>query len=187
MFIYKNLLNSEIMHCMLNIVNGFIMKITQAAEDRIKQLLMNEKENALFRVSVIGGGCSGFQYRFTIDWDDNGVGYGDISDMEQDDLEPDDFYREKQEDEDDDDDDTRDDDDVLIEDFEDDASEDGENDNIIFKARDNMTRIVISDKKSLLFLENATLDYINSLAGSKFKVINQEAKSGCGCGNSFSM
>jgi len=39
-------------------------KLSQDASDRIKILLKNEV-NSFFRISVLGGGCSGFQYDFS--------------------------------------------------------------------------------------------------------------------------
>ena len=39
--------------------------ITEQAAKRIKALLKTEKENSFFRISVLGGGCSGFQYDFS--------------------------------------------------------------------------------------------------------------------------
>ena len=39
-------------------------KLSKEAIDRIKYLLKNEK-NTYFRISVLGGGCSGFQYDFS--------------------------------------------------------------------------------------------------------------------------
>lgn len=38
--------------------------ISDAAAKRIEQLLTKEPEGNVFRVSVLGGGCSGFQYKF---------------------------------------------------------------------------------------------------------------------------
>ena len=43
------------------------IEITQKAQDEIRQLLSNEKEGSFFRISVQGGGCSGFKYNFIID------------------------------------------------------------------------------------------------------------------------
>jgi iron-sulfur cluster insertion protein len=41
--------------------------VTQSAAERIKKLLADEKENSFFRISITGGGCSGFQYNFIFD------------------------------------------------------------------------------------------------------------------------
>ena len=41
--------------------------ITQEAAYKVLELLVNESEGALFRVSVLSGGCSGFQYKFEFD------------------------------------------------------------------------------------------------------------------------
>ena len=46
-------------------MNNF--KLTNNAATRIKELQKNEEIGSLFRISVLGGGCSGFQYEFTID------------------------------------------------------------------------------------------------------------------------
>lgn len=41
--------------------------LSEAAAKRITAMLENEPEGSFFRVAVNGGGCSGFQYEFTID------------------------------------------------------------------------------------------------------------------------
>jgi iron-sulfur cluster insertion protein len=41
--------------------------LTDSAAARINQLKMQEGRPVRFRVSVKGGGCSGFQYEFTLD------------------------------------------------------------------------------------------------------------------------
>ena len=46
---------------------------------------------------------------------------------------------------------------------------------------------VLVDKVSLPFLENATIDFAEELIGSRFVVINPNAKSTCGCSMSFSV
>ena len=40
--------------------------VTERAAKRIAQIVSNEPENNMLRVSVEGGGCSGFQYRFDL-------------------------------------------------------------------------------------------------------------------------
>ena len=46
---------------------------------------------------------------------------------------------------------------------------------------------LIIDRISLGLLDGATLDYERGLMGAHFKIINPNAASGCGCGNSFSV
>lgn len=47
--------------------------------------------------------------------------------------------------------------------------------------------VVLSDAISLDFLDGATVIFESSLIGSEFKINNPNAKSGCGCGTSFSV
>jgi iron-sulfur cluster assembly accessory protein len=46
---------------------------------------------------------------------------------------------------------------------------------------------VVVDKRSLIYLENATVDFHDDLNRRGFSVSNPAAKSTCGCGSSFSM
>ncbi len=46
---------------------NFKFSLTAAAASRITKLLQSEPQDSFFRVSVLGGGCSGFQYDFSID------------------------------------------------------------------------------------------------------------------------
>jgi iron-sulfur cluster insertion protein len=46
---------------------------------------------------------------------------------------------------------------------------------------------VVTDESSLPFLQNALIDYEQTLMGSAFKIKNPNAASGCGCGKSFSV
>lgn len=49
-----------------------MIEITQAAKDKIQDLLYNEGNKELnLRTFVQGGGCSGFQYGFTFDEEKN--------------------------------------------------------------------------------------------------------------------
>jgi len=40
--------------------------VSDSAAKRISQIVANEPPNTMLRVSVEGGGCSGFQYRFDL-------------------------------------------------------------------------------------------------------------------------
>jgi iron-sulfur cluster assembly accessory protein len=46
---------------------------------------------------------------------------------------------------------------------------------------------VVIDKKSLLYLSGAHVDYHDELQRSGFSISNPNSKSTCGCGSSFSM
>lgn len=46
---------------------------------------------------------------------------------------------------------------------------------------------VVVDRKSLLYVNGATIDFIDELTRRGFSVSNPNAKSTCGCGSSFSM
>jgi iron-sulfur cluster assembly accessory protein len=43
------------------------VRVTERAARRIGEILRSEPPGTILRVSVEGGGCSGFQYRFEID------------------------------------------------------------------------------------------------------------------------
>jgi iron-sulfur cluster insertion protein len=45
---------------------------------------------------------------------------------------------------------------------------------------------IVSDEMSLEYLNGATVDYVEDMMGASFKIDNPNAKTGCGCGNSFS-
>jgi iron-sulfur cluster assembly protein len=46
---------------------------------------------------------------------------------------------------------------------------------------------VFIDQASLLYLDGAEVDYVETLEGSGFKFNNPQVKSTCGCGSSFSV
>ncbi len=41
--------------------------ISETAANRIRKILADETAGSMLRISVMGGGCSGFQYSFAID------------------------------------------------------------------------------------------------------------------------
>ena len=104
------------------------IEITSNAQDHIAKILKNDNSK-YFRITVLGGGCAGFQYKF-------------------------DFENLK----------NNEDNVVKTEKFE-----------------------VLIDDTSLNFIKGSTIDYVNELIGSSFKINNPQASSSCGCGTSFSI
>ena len=106
------------------------VELTDSAARRIAKILSeDEYKGMMLRVSVSGGGCSGFQYGFTFD-------------------------------------DTKNDTDLVIQ-------------------REGAT--VLIDDVSLDLLNGAKIDYVEDLIGASFSIKNPQAKSSCGCGNSFAV
>lgn len=106
-----------------------MFNITPNAAKRISVIISQKKDpNLKLRISVDGGGCSGFQYRYSFESE------------------------------------------ILPEDkvFQQDSAE------------------VMIDPISLEFLNNSTLDYIETLGSAAFEIKNPNAAAKCGCGNSFS-
>ena len=46
---------------------------------------------------------------------------------------------------------------------------------------------VFVDAMSMMYLDDVTIDYVDSLSGAGFKIENPKATGSCGCGASFSM
>lgn len=107
---------------------GTYMPILVSDSAIARVAVMREKQGnpkLMLRVTVLGGGCSGFKYE--MDFDDR-----------------------------------------------------TETDDVSFRG------VVVTDESSMPFLQNALIDYEQSLMGSAFKIKNPNAASGCGCGKSFS-
>ena len=106
------------------------VELSPSAAKRIAQVLSeDEHKGMMLRVSVSGGGCSGFQYGFNLE-------------------------------------DRRQDGDTVIE-------------------RDGA--VVLIDDVSLDLLKGSVIDYVEDMIGASFSIVNPQAKSSCGCGNSFSV
>ena len=45
-------------------------QVTDSAARRIHKIMQGEQEGTFFRISVLGGGCSGFQYNFNLEKSD---------------------------------------------------------------------------------------------------------------------
>jgi iron-sulfur cluster assembly accessory protein len=103
--------------------------LSKSAAARVAAIAAKQGKPALLRLSVEGGGCSGFQYKFGLD----------------DAAEPSD---------------------TVVE-------------------TDGVQLLV--DDMSLELVAGCTVDYVESLGGSAFKVENPQATAGCGCGSSFAV
>ena len=104
--------------------------LTPRAVEMVKQVRAKEgfSEAHALRVSVIGGGCSGFSYSMAFE---NSPG-------------------------------------------------------LLDKTLNYEGLKVFIDQASLLYLDGAEVDYVESMEGSGFKFNNPNVKSTCGCGSSFS-
>jgi iron-sulfur cluster assembly protein len=104
-----------------------MVTLTPIAVTKVKSILSERGEEGGLRISVIGGGCSGYQYQMSLD------------------------------------------------------KEAREDDRVI----DLDGLKVFVDNKSLVYLNGTKVDYVDDLNGSGFKFENPNAKSSCGCGESF--
>jgi iron-sulfur cluster assembly protein len=106
-----------------------MIQLTEQAIGKVSEILnMQEPKPAGLRISVVGGGCSGFSYSMAFETQpgmlDKTYNFGDLK--------------------------------------------------------------VFVDQASMLYLDGAQVDYVETLEGSGFKFNNPNTKSTCGCGSSFS-
>lgn len=101
--------------------------LTEAAAARVDAIARKQGKPAILRLSVEGGGCSGFQYKFGL-------------------------------------------------------ADGTEGDDAISETAG--VRLVV-DPVSLDLVSGSTVDFIESLGGTAFRVENPNAAAGCGCGSSF--
>ena len=107
-----------------------MITLTETAVGKVKEILgAQEPKPAGLRISVVGGGCSGFSYSMAFE---NAPGFLDKT------------YK-----------------------------------------FDELN--VFIDQASMLYLDGAEVDYVESMEGSGFKFNNPQVKSTCGCGSSFSV
>ena len=106
-----------------------MLLISDSAVKKIKQVINEEDSSLKLRIFVQGGGCTGFQYGFSLE-----------EKVEEDDFE-----------------------------FE----------------RDGVK--VVVDSMSMQYLNEAEIDYEESLTGSQFKIKNPNVTATCGCGSSFTI
>ena len=106
-----------------------MISLTEKAVGKVNEILgMQEPRPAGLRISVVGGGCSGFSYSMAFETSpgmlDKTYDFGDLK--------------------------------------------------------------VFIDQASMLYLDGAEVDYVETLEGAGFKFNNPNTKSTCGCGSSFS-
>ncbi|HEU5022781.1 MAG TPA: iron-sulfur cluster assembly accessory protein [Bryobacteraceae bacterium] len=105
-----------------------MVNLTETAVTKVREILdTQEPKPAGLRISVVGGGCSGFSYSMAFE---NTPGMLD-------------------------------------------------------KTYNYDGLKVFVDQASLLYLEGAEVDYVETIEGSGFKFNNPNVKSTCGCGSSF--
>lgn len=107
-----------------------MVTLTETAVSKVREILdTQEPKPAGLRISVVGGGCSGFSYS---------MAFENIP-------------------------------------------------NMLDKTYNYDGLKVFIDQASLLYLDGAQVDYVETLEGSGFKFNNPQVKSTCGCGSSFSV
>ncbi|MBK5292061.1 MAG: iron-sulfur cluster assembly accessory protein [Acidobacteriia bacterium] len=105
-----------------------MVNLTERAISKVQEILSSqEPAPAGLRLSVVGGGCSGFSYSMAFE----------------------------------------------------------NTPNMLDKTYDYSGLKVFVDQASLLYLDGAEVDYVESMEGSGFKFNNPNVKSTCGCGSSF--
>jgi len=109
--------------------------VTEKAASEVKRIIAEQKaagaaETLYLRISVRGGGCSGFQNKLDLDT----------------------VFNEKTD----------------------------------IRSEQNGVTLVV-DKKSLLYLQGAMIDFHEDLNARGFRITNPQAKGTCGCGSSYSM
>lgn len=107
-----------------------MIQLTPTAIGKVKEIIgAQDPAPAGLRISVVGGGCSGFSYSMAFE---NAPG-------------------------------------------------------LLDKTYDFEGLQVFIDQASMLYLDGARVDYVESMEGSGFKFENPQVKSTCGCGSSFSV
>ena len=105
-----------------------MIQLTERATVKVQEILESqEPKPAGLRISVVGGGCSGFSYSMAFE----------------------------------------------------------NTPNMLDKTYSYEGLKIFVDQASLLYLEGAEVDYVETLEGAGFKFNNPNVKSTCGCGSSF--
>ena len=107
-----------------------MVQLTDNAVSKVKEIISSQDpQPSGLRISVVGGGCSGFSYSMAFETAPN----------------------------------------------------------MLDKTYNYDGLKVFVDQASLLYLDGAQVDYVETMEGSGFKFENPQVKSTCGCGSSFSV
>jgi len=107
-----------------------MVQLTETAVTKVKEILdTQDPKPAGLRISVVGGGCSGFSYSMAFE----------------------------------------------------------NTPNLLDKTYQFDSLKVFIDQASMLYLDGAEVDYVETMEGSGFKFNNPNVKNTCGCGSSFSV
>lgn len=107
-----------------------MIQLTETAVSKVKEILSSQDpQPSGLRISVVGGGCSGFSYSMAFE----------------------------------------------------------NTPNMLDKTYSYNGLKVFVDQASLVYLDGAQVDYVETLEGSGFKFENPNVKSTCGCGSSFNV
>jgi iron-sulfur cluster assembly accessory protein len=107
-----------------------MVQLTETAVSKVKEILDGQDPKpAGLRISVVGGGCSGFSYSMAFE----------------------------------------------------------NTPNLLDKTYQFDSLKVFIDQASMLYLDGAEVDYVETMEGSGFKFNNPNVKNTCGCGSSFSV
>jgi iron-sulfur cluster assembly accessory protein len=107
-----------------------MVQLTDNAVTKVKEIISSQDpQPSGLRISVVGGGCSGFSYSMAFETAPN----------------------------------------------------------MLDKTYNYDGLKVFVDQASLLYLDGARVDYVETMEGSGFKFENPQVKSTCGCGSSFSV
>jgi iron-sulfur cluster assembly protein len=106
-----------------------MVQLTERAIEKVQEILQQQEPKPTgLRISVVGGGCSGFSYSMAFETTPN----------------------------------------------------------MLDKTYSFNGLKVFIDQASMLYLDGAEVDYVETLEGAGFKFNNPNVKSTCGCGSSFS-
>ena len=107
-----------------------MVQLTDTAVTKVKEIISSQDpQPSGLRISVVGGGCSGFSYSMAFE----------------------------------------------------------NTPNMLDKTYNYDGLKIFVDQASLLYLDGARVDYVETMEGSGFKFENPQVKSTCGCGSSFSV